>query len=60
MNLKIKKRLKMKDIISKFGTKVDNVEFNKQLERINNNVTVFSDVMRQGRVQAASDGTEFQ
>ena len=43
MTLKIKKRLKMKDIISKFGTKVDSVEFNKQLERINNNVTVFSD-----------------
>ena len=32
----------MKDIISKFSTKVDSVEFNKQLERINNNVTVFS------------------
>tara|TARA_B110000285_G_C14924384_1_gene514228 strand:- start:408 stop:860 length:453 start_codon:yes stop_codon:yes gene_type:complete len=43
MTLKIKKRLKMKDIISKFSTKVDSVEFNKQLERINNNVTVFSD-----------------
>lgn len=41
--MKIKKRLKMKEIVSKFNTKVDTVEFNKQLERINNNVTVFSD-----------------
>ena len=41
--MKIKKRLKLKDIVNKFNTKVDNIEFNKQLERINNNVTVFSD-----------------
>ena len=41
--MKIKKRLKMKEIVSKFNTKVDTIEFNKQLERINNNVTVFSD-----------------
>ena len=43
MSMKIKKRLKLKDIVNKFNTKVDNIEFNKQLERINNNVTVFSD-----------------
>ena len=41
--MRIKKRLKMKDVENKFNTKVDAVEFNKHLERINNSFTVVSD-----------------
>lgn len=33
----------MKDVLSKLTGKVDSIEFNKQLERIDNNVTIFSD-----------------
>ena len=43
MRPKIKKRLKMKDVEAKMTGKVNYIEFNKQLERIDNNVTIFSD-----------------
>jgi len=43
MRPKIKKRLKMKDLMGKLTGKVDMIEFNKQLERIDNNVSIFSD-----------------
>ena len=33
----------MQDVVSKLTSKVDTIEFNKQLERIDNNVTIFSD-----------------
>lgn len=43
MRSKIKKRLKMKDVDEKLNSKVNIHEFMKQVERIDNNVTVFGD-----------------
>ena len=43
MRSKIKKRLKMKHMEDKLNSKVNIHEFMKQIERIDNNVTVFGD-----------------
>jgi hypothetical protein len=40
---KIKKRLKMKHVEEKLSVKVNTQEFMKQIERLDNNITVFSD-----------------
>ena len=43
LSSKIKKRLKMKHLDEKLSSKVNIHEFMKQVERIDNNVTVFGD-----------------
>jgi hypothetical protein len=43
LTAKIKKRLKLKDLTSDLDNKVNIAEFMKQIERLDNNMTVFGD-----------------